>query len=65
MPSTNDNLRVLKFGVIYAFAFLFVMAAIVIIFLPNLQLSRLAVIGLFCLSIGLGAVFGMRAGCKS
>ncbi|MDF4211118.1 hypothetical protein P2W50_31190 [Pseudomonas protegens] len=57
--------RAIKFGAIYSFGFLAVMAALVIFFLPDLQLSRLAIIGLFFLSIALGAMFGIRTGFKA
>ena len=55
----------MKFGALYAFGFLVVMAALIIFLLPSLQLSRLAIVGLFFLSFALGAMFGIRAGFKT
>jgi hypothetical protein len=41
------------------------MAALLIVFLPSLHISRLSVLGLFFLSIALGAMFGIRTGFKA
>ncbi|MGE6473199.1 hypothetical protein [Serratia proteamaculans] len=62
----SDNAyRAIKFGAIYAVGFLTVMAGLVIFLLPSLQLSRLAIVSLFFLSIALGAMFGIRTGFKA
>lgn len=56
--------RAIKFGAIYSIGFLVVMAGLVVLFLPMLQLSRLAIFTLFILSVVLGTVFGIRTGLK-
>lgn len=61
---SDKALRAMKFGALYAFGFLAVMAALIIFLLPSLQLSRLAIVGLFFLSMALCAMFGIRAGFK-
>lgn len=62
---TDKAHRAIIFGAIYSVGFLVVMAGLVIIFLPSLQLSRLAIVGLFFLSIAVGAMFGIRIGFKA
>ncbi|WP_234451925.1 hypothetical protein, partial [Pseudomonas sp. MF6776] len=61
---TDKAHRAIKFGAIYSVGFLVVMAALVIIFLPSLQLSRLAVVGLFFLSIALGGIGIFQGSCR-
>lgn len=60
--SSDKAHRAIKYGAIYTVGFLVVMAALVIVFLPSLHLSRLAIVGLFFLSIALGAMFGIHKG---
>lgn len=57
--------RAIKYGAIYSIGFLVVMAGLVILLLPTLQISRLAIFALFVMSVGLGAVFGIRTGLKA
>lgn len=66
MRSPSDKAhRAIKYGAIYSVGFLVVMAALLIVFLPSLHISRLSVLGLFFLSIALGAMFGIRTGFKA
>jgi hypothetical protein len=60
----SKAVRVIGFGALYAVAFLGVMAGVVLFLLPDLHLSRITVLGLFCLSIAFGACMGIRQGCK-
>lgn len=52
--------RGMRIGTIYAVTFMVCMGAIIVVFLPQLGLSRLGILGLLLLGLGIGSCVGWR-----